>query len=107
MPRPSPQTDRVVAVIELLSSGDEGATMTEIARHLSINPATCVHVMAALTSAGVVVREPDRRYHLGPALALPGRLAERRYPLLVAGAVGDGGAVGALRRRLLRLRSRW
>ena len=70
MPRPSPQTDRVVAVIELLSSGDEGATMTEIARHLSINPATCVHVMAALTSAGVVVREPDRRYHLGPALAL-------------------------------------
>lgn len=84
MPRPSPQTDRVVAVIELLSSGDEGATMTEIARHLSINPATCVHVMAALTSAGIVVREPDRRYHLGPALALPGRLAERRYPLLVA-----------------------
>lgn len=84
MPRPSPQTDRVVAVIELLASDDRGATMTEIARHLAINQATCVHVMAALSAAGVVVRESDRRYHLGPALARPGRVAEDRYPLLVA-----------------------
>lgn len=84
MPRPSPQTDRVVAVIELLASAERGATMTEIARHLAINQATCVHVMAALTSSGFVVREADRRYHLGPALARPGRLAEERYPLLVA-----------------------
>jgi DNA-binding IclR family transcriptional regulator len=98
VPRPSPQTDRVVAVIELLAareavegavagSGPDpgGATMTEIARALRINQATCVHLLAALTAAGFVVREPaDRRYHLGPALVRPGRLAAARYPLLAA-----------------------
>ncbi len=85
MPRPSPQTDRVVAVIDLLASRDDGATMTEISRHLAISQASCVHLLAALTTAGYLVREPDdRRYHLGPALAGPGRMAEARYPLLAA-----------------------
>jgi len=83
VPRPSPQTDRVVAVINLLSTQETGATMTEIARHLDINQASCVHMLAALTSAGFLFREPsDRRYHLGPALVLPGRVAARRYPEL-------------------------
>src|SRR4051812_29754163 len=40
-----------------------------------------VHVLAALTSAGYLVREQsDRRYHLGPALVEPGRVAADRYP---------------------------
>ncbi|MGZ4683146.1 MAG: IclR family transcriptional regulator [Acidimicrobiales bacterium] len=84
MPRPSPQTDRVVAVIELLAATERGATMTEIARALAVNQASCVHMLAALASAGVVVREPDRRYHLGPALVRPGRIAAERYPVLAA-----------------------
>ncbi len=84
MPRPSPQTDRVVAVIELLASLEQGATMTEIARALELNQASCVHLLAALASAGFVVREPDRRYHVGPALARPGRIAAERYPVLAA-----------------------
>lgn len=88
MPRPSPQTDRVVAVINLLSTEERGATMTEIARHLGINQASCVHMLAALTAAGFLVREPaDRRYHLGPALVLPGRVAARRYPELATARV--------------------
>jgi len=82
MPRPSPQTDRVVAVIELLSSTEHGATMTEIATALAVNQASCVHMLAALTAAGFLLREPDRRYHLGPALARPGQLAAERYPVL-------------------------
>lgn len=85
MPRPSPQTDRVIAVIELLAASESGATMTEIARSLDLNQATCVHLLAALTTAGVLVREPEgRRYHLGPALVQPGRVAAERYPLLAA-----------------------
>ena len=85
MPRPSPQTERVVAVIELLAASEGGATMTEIARSLDLNPATCVHLLAALTTAGFLVREPEgRRYHLGPALVQPGRVAAERYPLLAA-----------------------
>ncbi|WP_421118610.1 IclR family transcriptional regulator [Aquihabitans daechungensis] len=85
MPRPSPQTDRVVAVIEFLAGCTGGATMTEISRALGIDPSSCVHVMAALNRAGFVVREPvDRRYHVGPALVSPGRVAAERYPLLAA-----------------------
>jgi len=83
VPRPSPQTERVIGVINLLASDETGATMTEIARHLDINQASCVHMLAALTTAGFLVREPsDRRYHLGPALVLPGRVAADRYPEL-------------------------
>ncbi|CAN5549433.1 hypothetical protein BH10ACT1_BH10ACT1_12740 [soil metagenome] len=85
MPRPAPQTDRVVAVIELLAEAEEGASMTEIAGALAVNQATCVHLLAALTTAGFLVREPsDRRYHLGPALVRPGRRAAERYPALAA-----------------------
>ena len=75
----------MVAVIELLASKDGGATMTEIAGALAINPATAVHLLAALATAGFVVRDPaDRRYHLGPALVRPGRLAEAHDPILAA-----------------------
>ena len=73
-----------MAVIELLAATEHGATMTEIARALEVNQASCVHMLAALTTAGVVVREPDRRYHLGPALVRPGQLAADRYPELAA-----------------------
>lgn len=84
MGRPSPQTDRVVAVIELLADRGDGATMTEIARTIGINQATCVHLLASLVASGVVFRESDRRYHLGPALVRPGRVAADRYPMLAA-----------------------
>lgn len=85
MPRPSPQTERVIAVIQMLAASESGATMTEIARSLDLNQATSVHLLAALTTAGFLVREPaDRRYHLGPALVHPGRVAAERYPLLAA-----------------------
>ena len=85
MPRPSPQTDRVVAVIGFLAGRADGASMTEISRALGIDQASCVHVLAALNKAGFVVREPaDRRYHVGPALVAPGRVAADRYPLLAA-----------------------
>jgi len=82
MPRPSPQTDRVVAVLNLLAdTNDVGATLTEIARRLSVNRATCVHMLAALEASGFVVRGPaDRRYHLGPSLITLGSAAGRRYP---------------------------
>ncbi len=83
MPRPSPQTERVVGVIEMLTETTSGATLTEIARHVGMDRSTCVHMLAALTTSGFLVREPtDRRYHLGPALVAPGRVAADRYPHL-------------------------
>jgi DNA-binding IclR family transcriptional regulator len=68
--------------VDLLTERDErGATLTEIARHVGQTPAACVHVLAALVTTGFVVRQPsDRRYHLGPGLIEPGRVAARRFP---------------------------
>ncbi len=88
VPRPSPQTTRVVDTINLLTAdadGDgDGLTLTEIARELPANVSSCVHLLAALTAAGWVVRQPDtKRYRVGPALVVPGRLAAQRHPLLV------------------------
>ncbi|MHB1138882.1 MAG: helix-turn-helix domain-containing protein [Microthrixaceae bacterium] len=83
MPRPSPQTDRVVGVISMLAERPTGATLTEVAQHLEMDRSTCVHMLAALTRSGFLVREStDRRYHLGPALVAPGRVAAERYPHL-------------------------
>lgn len=82
MPRPSPQTDRVVAVLNLLAeTNGAGTTLTEIARRIGANRASCVHMLAALEGAGYLVRDPtDLRYHLGPALITLGSTASRRYP---------------------------
>jgi DNA-binding IclR family transcriptional regulator len=86
VPRPSPQTTRVVSIVNLLTErAEQGATLTEVARHVGQTPAACVHVLAALVSAGFVVRHPeDRRYRLGPALVAPGRVAASRFPALDA-----------------------
>ncbi len=71
----------MVAVINLLSGRVAGATLTELAEELGESSSTMVHVLAALTTAGFLVREQsDRRYHLGPALVEPGRVAADRYP---------------------------
>jgi DNA-binding IclR family transcriptional regulator len=80
VPRPSPQTDRVVAIVGHLADHEEGATLTELATAVGADRSALVHVLAALTTAGVLFREPgDLRYHLGPALVRPGRVAARRY----------------------------
>ena len=84
--RPSPQTDRVMAIVRLLTdAAGRGATMSELAGSLGQTPATLVPVLASMTTGGFVVRHPsDRRYHLGPALIEPGRAAAERFPDLSA-----------------------
>jgi DNA-binding IclR family transcriptional regulator len=81
MPRPSPQTDRVVAVLNLLGHETDGLTGADIARRVGANRASCVHMLAALEGAGFVTRGAlDRRYRLGPALVELGAAAARSYP---------------------------
>lgn len=81
MPRPSPQTDRVVAVLNLLGHETDGLTGADIARRIGANRASCVHMLAALEGAGFVTRGAlDRRYRLGPALVELGAAAARSYP---------------------------
>jgi DNA-binding IclR family transcriptional regulator len=82
--RPSPQTDRIVTVINLLAAHpDEGFTLSEIARRLGVGKATCSPMLVALTSAGFLVRHPTRKtYRLGPALITAGQAAAAGFPAL-------------------------
>jgi DNA-binding IclR family transcriptional regulator len=84
MPRASPQTDRVIAVIELLTA-HPGAdfTLAELARRLGVSKPTCYPMLAALTRSGWLLRHPTRKtYRLGPALVPAGRAAAAGAPVV-------------------------
>lgn len=82
MTRPSPQTDRVVTLLNVLAANPSaGLTVSEIARRLGVNKATCYPMLAALQQAGWLVRHPGRKtFHLGPALVPIGRAAAVGLP---------------------------
>jgi DNA-binding IclR family transcriptional regulator len=81
MPRPSPQTERVVALIEMLA--EHPLTLAEVTRRLGVNKSSCYSMLAALTTAGWLLRDPARKtYRLGPALVNVARSAERSFPAL-------------------------
>ena len=82
MTRPSPQTDRVVTLLNLLAANpNAGLTVSEIARRLGVNKATCYPMLVALQQAGWLVRHPVRKtFHLGPALVPIGRAAASGLP---------------------------
>ncbi|KPM56020.1 hypothetical protein CcI49_33650 [Frankia sp. CcI49] len=84
MARPSPQTDRVVALIELIAlRPTEGVTLADVTRGLGVNKSTCHSMLSALTSAGWLLRDPVRkRYCLGPGLVAVGRAADDGFPAL-------------------------
>lgn len=84
MARPSPQTDRLVSVVDLLGGrpGD-GLTLSDIARRLGLSPVTCHPMLASLLKAGWLVRHPTRKtYRLGPALAVIGQAAAAGFTAL-------------------------
>ena len=84
MPRPSPQTDRLLTLVDLLTARPhDGLTLSEIARRLGVTPATCHPMLASLTQAGWLMRHPTRRtYRLGPAIIAAGHSAAAGFPAL-------------------------
>ena len=82
MPRPSPQTERVIAITRLLAAHpDEGFTITDLARRLRMNKATFYPMVVALAEAGWLVRDPwTKTYRLGPELISLGEAAARSLP---------------------------
>jgi len=75
--RPSPQTERLVDLVEALAARpDQGLSLTELARHLGVTPATCHPMVTELAARGWLRRHPVRRtYRLGPAFVALGRAA--------------------------------
>jgi DNA-binding IclR family transcriptional regulator len=84
VPRSSPQTDRVIAVVDLLTGeGRRGLTLAEITRGLGVHKATCHSMLGALTASGWLQRDPVRKtYQLGPELVRVGTAAASRLPAL-------------------------
>jgi DNA-binding IclR family transcriptional regulator len=84
MARPSPQTDRVVALVGLLtSSPDATITLADATRRLRVNKSTCHSMLTALTEHAWLLRDPIRKtYRLGPALVAVARIAAQGFPLL-------------------------
>jgi DNA-binding IclR family transcriptional regulator len=75
--RPSPQTERLIDLVDALAARpDQGLSLTELARHLGVTPATCHPMVTELTRRGWLRRHPARRtYRLGPAFVAIGRAA--------------------------------
>jgi DNA-binding IclR family transcriptional regulator len=82
--RPSPGSDRVVALIDILSARPgEALTLAEITRRIGVNKSTCYSILRALTDAGWLLRDPfQKTYRLGPALVAVGRAAATGFPAL-------------------------
>lgn len=83
-PRPSPQTDRVVDLVEMLAAEPGGGlTLAEISRRLGVHKASCHSMLASLLRSGWLLRDPtSKEYILGPALLRLGSAAASRYPAL-------------------------
>ncbi|MYW00540.1 helix-turn-helix domain-containing protein [Streptomyces sp. SID3343] len=79
---PSPPTDRVIGVLELLASRPAHPfSLSDITRALGMSKATCHAVTSSLAGADYLIRNPaDKTFTLGPAVVAAGRAAEQAYP---------------------------
>ncbi|MGW6376060.1 helix-turn-helix domain-containing protein [Rhodococcus sp. NPDC055112] len=93
---PSPPTDRVVSIVEMLASLDAPARSADLADALGLSRSTVGSILSALRERGWVRRLPDLSYALGPALAYVAEKARDSLP------VPDGltGAIEALATRV-------
>ena len=82
-PRPSPQTDRVVDLMEMVAAQPGGVTLAQVTRGLGVHKASCHSMLASLVQAGWLLRDPtSKAYSLGPALLRLGSAAASRFPAL-------------------------
>lgn len=82
MARRAPAVERSIAVLNFLASRpDDRFTLSEIARAADLNKATLHAILGALTEAGFVLREEEKKtYGLGPALVALGGAAIEANP---------------------------
>ena len=75
--RPVPAVDKAARVLRALADGGRAQGISELARALGVSKGTLRDVLLTLASHGLVVRDPDTRFRLGPEL----RSLGRRLPL--------------------------
>lgn len=81
MERQSPPTERVIKVLNFLAErSHERFSLSELTRQVDLSKPTCLGIVAALTRAGYLDRDPmTKKYGLGPALIATGRAAEEGF----------------------------
>jgi DNA-binding IclR family transcriptional regulator len=78
---PNPAVQSAIRILRLLADRPQAEfTLSEVARELSINKATCLNILTALDDGGAVVKQPrSKRYALGPTLMTLGSATSKRY----------------------------
>ncbi|WP_375196256.1 IclR family transcriptional regulator [Sphingobium sp.] len=85
MPRPALAASRAIDILNFMAASPMRAwSLTELVRHLDLNPASCHALLGAMTSDGYLVREARRVYRLGPALIAIGHGALQCHPVVAA-----------------------
>ena len=66
--RPVPAIDKAARVLRALADGGRPQGISELARTLNVSKGTLRDVLLTLDAHGLVVRDPDTRFRLGPEL---------------------------------------
>src|SRR5437867_1208089 len=66
--RPVPAIDKAARVLRALAEGGRPQGISELARALGVSKGTLRDVLLTLDAYGLVVRDPDTRFRLGPEL---------------------------------------
>jgi DNA-binding IclR family transcriptional regulator len=86
VPRPALAASRAIDILNFMAADPmRGYSLTELVRHLDLNPASCHALLGAMTRDGYLVRqERGRTYRLGPALIAIGHAALQCHPVVAA-----------------------
>jgi DNA-binding IclR family transcriptional regulator len=82
-PRPVPAVDKAARVLRALAAGGRPQGVSELARALNVSKGSLRDVLLALDAHGLVARDADTRFRLGPELRA---LADASTPDLRAAA---------------------
>src|SRR5256885_317665 len=66
--RPVPAVDKAARALRALAEGGRAMGISELARSLDVSKGTLRDVLLTLAHHGLVVRDPDARFRLGPEL---------------------------------------
>jgi hypothetical protein len=73
-----PAVARAIRLLERLASGSTPCTLAELARELGVGPSSLLAILTTLRRAGLVSRNLDGHYQVGPGLAALGSAAACR-----------------------------
>lgn len=111
--RPVPAIDKAARVLRALADGGRAQGISELARTLKVSKGTLRDVLLTLDAHGLVVRDPDTRFRLGPELrsladASTPDLRALAHPYLVSlmESFGETAILGVVRNSRLEIAAR-